>query len=205
MDSAISAPHPAAAVDYPVRVELDAPNEIARWRPIAHFFMAIPHFIIMNALEMLTAAVTFVAFFAIVFTKRYPEGLFRFAVMVQRYNWRVMSFALYLREPYPAFEFPMELQDPGTDPARYSIEYPGDQSRWLPFVRIFLVIPHMFAFVFLAVGVAFVLPLSFLAVIVTGRYPEGMRSFMEGTVRWMLRVGAYFGLLTDRYPPFSLR
>jgi Domain of unknown function (DUF4389) len=208
MDAAMSRSMPAAPVadvSYPIRVDLEASNKIARWRVFAHFFMAIPHFIINNALQMLFGAVTFIAFFAILFTKKYPEGLFRFAVMAERYNWRVTSFALFMREQYPAFEFPMELEDPGTDPARYSAEYPAELSRWLPFVKLILAIPHFFVLIALLIGGMFVMLASFFAVLFTGKYPEGMRSYMVGVTRWYQRVAAYVGLMTDRYPPFSLR
>ncbi|HEX2293894.1 MAG TPA: DUF4389 domain-containing protein [Actinomycetota bacterium] len=196
---------PLATVDYPVKVELEAPNEIARWRPIAHFFMAIPHFIVSQALQALLGAVTLIAFFAILFTKKYPEGLFRVAVMAERYNWRTTSFALYLREAYPPFDFQMELEDPRLDPARFSVEYPAELNRWLPLVKWFLAIPHFFVLLGLFVGGAAVVVLSFFAVLFTGKYPEGMRNYMVGTTRWYMRVTSYVCLLTDRYPPFSLR
>ena len=207
MDAAMSQPMPAAPasdVSYPIRVDLEAPREIARWRPIAHLFMGIPHFIINQALQALLGAVTFVAFFAILFTKKYPEGLFRFAVMADRYNWRVTSYALFMREAYPPFEFEMDLEDPGTDPARYSAEYPTELNRWLPLVKLFLAIPHFLVFAALAVAGFFVLFASFFAVLFTGRYPEGMRNFLVGTSRYFSRLAAYVALMTDRYPPFSL-
>jgi hypothetical protein len=159
---------PVSDVSYPIRVDLEAPNKIARWRPFAHFFMGIPHFIINQALQALLGAVTFVAFFAILFTKKYPEGLFKFAVMAERYNWRVTSYALFMREAYPPFEFDMELEDPGTDPARYSAEYPTELNRWLPLVKFFLAIPLFLFFVVLAIAGMFVMFASFFAVLFTG-------------------------------------
>ena len=205
MDPATPPVASSAMPAYPVRLDLDAPNKIARWRPFVHFIMAIPHFFISQALQTLSGVVTVIAFFAILFTKRYPEGLFKIAAMSSRYGWRVMSFAFYLREAYPPFEFSSEPEDPGTDPARFSIEYPQELSRWLPFVKIFLVIPHLFVMFFLGVGMVVVWFLSFFAVLFTGRYPEGMRNYVVGVMRWGHRVGAYVGLMTDRYPPFSLQ
>ena len=196
---------PLATSAHPVRVELVAPNTIARWRPFLHFFMAIPHFIINQALSALSGVITFIAFFAILFTKRYPEGLFNVAVMAQRYSWRVVSFALFMREAYPPFEFSSEPEDPETDPARYSILYPGEMSRWLPFVKFFLAIPHFFVLLVLFVGGFAVMFLSFFAVLFTGKYPEGLRNYMVGVTRWSARVSAYVGLMTDDYPPFSLQ
>jgi hypothetical protein len=205
MDPAAPAVQSAAIPAYPVRLDLDAPNKIARWRPFVHFIMAIPHLFISRALSALGGVVTFIAFFAILFTKTYPEGLFKVSVMAQRYSWRVTSFVFYLREAYPPFEFSSELEDPGTDPARLSIDYPGEMSRWLPFVKFFLAIPHFFVLLFLFIGGAVVWFLSFFAVLFTGRYPEGMRNYMVGVSRWGQRVSAYVGLMTDDYPPFSLQ
>ena len=194
-----------SAASYPLHLDLDAPDKIARWRPFVHFLMAIPQFIILYALQALAGAITFIAFFIILFTKKYPEGMFRIVAMYMRYNWRVVSFMLYLREPYPPFEFSTELQDPGTDPAKLSVEYPTELSRWLPLVKWFLLIPHAFALMFLMVGGFVVWFLSFFAVLFTGKYPVGMRNYMVGVSRWMSRVTAYAYLMTDQYPPFSLQ
>lgn len=196
---------PAVVSSYPLRVELDAPNEIARWRPFVHFLMAIPHFIVLYALQALAGAITFIAFFAILFTKKYPEGMFKLVAMTYRYGWRVGSFMVYLREPYPPFEFDTELEDPGTDPARFSIEYPQELSRWLPLVKWLLAFPHYVALLFVFLGAMVVWFLSFWAVLFTGKYPEGMRNYMVGVMRWATRVNAYVNLLTDDYPPFSLK
>lgn len=196
---------PASDVSYPVRVDLEASNEIARWRPFVHFFMAIPHFFILNALGVLAGAVTFIAFFAILFTKKYPEGLFRIATMSFRYSYRVGTFVFYMREAYPPFEFSNDLEDPGTDPAKLSIEYPQELSRWLPLVKWLLAIPHAIALLFVFIGVIVVWFLSFWAILFTGKYPEGMRNYMVGVMRWFNRVNAYVNLMTDEYPPFSLQ
>lgn len=195
---------PAVNPPYPLRLDLEAPDRIARWRPLVHWLLAFPHYVISYALSVLMNAITFVAFFAILFTKRYPAGLFKFAVMSMRYQWRVSSYAMYLREPYPPFEFDTDLEDPGTDPAHLSVEYPQELKRWLPFVKWLLAFPHYLALLVLAIGAFFVWILSFFAVLFTGRYPEGLRRYMVGVMRWGQRVAAYVGLLTDRYPPFSM-
>lgn len=194
----------AATSTYPVRVSFDAPLEIARWRVFVHGILAIPHFIIMEALQFLQGACTVIAFFAILFTKKYPEGLFKVVVMCTRYQWRAYSYILWMRESYPPFEFPTELEDPGTDPAKVSIDYPQELNRWLPLVKWLLIIPHAVVLVFLIVGGVFVWLISFFAILFTGKYPAGMRDYMIGVARWSMRVGAYLYLMRDEYPPFSL-
>lgn len=196
---------PAVRPGYPVRLELDAPNQIARWRPFVHWLLAFPHYFVAYVLGLLAGVATFLAFFAIVFTKTYPEGLFKMAVMSMRYNWRVGSYVMYLREPYPPFDFDNEAEDPAADPARLSVDYPQELNRWLPFVKWLLAFPHYLALLFLGIGAFFVWLGAFFAVVVTGRYPEGMRNYIVGVTRWGQRVTAYVYLMTDVYPPFSMQ
>lgn len=89
-------------------------------------------------------------------------------------------------------------------PVRLDVEYPDSLSRLLIFVKWLLAVPHYFALVFLAIGAYVVWVLSFFAVLITGRYPEGMFNYMVGVFRWAARVQAYVLLMTDVYPPFSL-
>jgi Domain of unknown function (DUF4389) len=109
-------------------------------------------------------------------------------------------------------------QDPGTalavpDPsgppspdhaARFEISYPSELNRWLPLVKWLLVIPHFFALFFVGIAAFFVVIYAFFAVLFTGRFPRGAFDFVVGTLRWAYRVIAYFHLMTDAYPPFSL-
>lgn len=189
---------------YPVQLELDAPLEIARWRPVVHWFLAIPHIIVMQILGYVQLVLVVIAWFAILFTGNIPKGLFDFMVMVLRYQWRTNSYIAFMREPYPPFAFDAQNLDPGDDPARLSVEYPERLSRLLIFVKWLLVIPHVIAMFFLFIAAFFVAIASFFAVLFTGRWPEGMRNFLIGVSRWSTRVSAYFTLLTDVYPPFSL-
>jgi hypothetical protein len=89
-------------------------------------------------------------------------------------------------------------------PVRLDVEYPDRLSRLLIFVKWLLAIPHFIALFVLGIGVVAVWVVSWFAVLITGRYPEGMFNFMVGVMRWGARASAYYLLLTDRYPPFSL-
>lgn len=194
----------ASSSAYPVQMDLDAPLEVARWRPLVHWLLAIPHIIVLYILGTVLGILSFIAWFAILFTGNIPKGLFDFMAMILRYQWRTYSYIYFMREAYPPFEFDATNLDPGNDPARLSVAYPERLSRLLIFVKWLLVIPHFFALIFLFIGAFFVGIASFFAVIITGRWPEGMRNFLIGTYRWSMRVGAYFYLMTDVYPPFSL-
>lgn len=194
----------STGASYPVRLDLDAPLEVARWRPLVAWLLAIPHFVVLYALQMVMSVIAFIAWFAILFTGQFPRGMFDVATMCQRYMWRATSYAMWLREPYPPFEFGSTAEDPGTDPATFSIDYPEKLSRGLIFVKWLLLIPHIFVLLFVGLAAGFVMFVGFFAVLFTGKWPEGMRRFLVGYQRWYMRVGAYALLMTDVYPPFSL-
>jgi hypothetical protein len=183
---------------------LDAPVEVANWRPLVHWLLVIPYAIVAGVLGYALGFVAFIAFFTVLFTKKVPEGMFNFMAMCMRASWRANSYQFFLREPYPNWSFDSTATDPGDDPARFSIMNPGEMNRWLPLVKWLLIIPHMIALFFVAIGVYFSLVVAFFAVLFTGRWPAGLRDFVIGFERWALRVMAYAFFMTDDYPPFSL-
>ena len=193
------------AVAYPVRLELNREYEVERWRPLVNWLLAIPQLIVVYVLGIVFEVLALIAFFAVLFTKKIPTGIFGIMAMYQRYSWRVNSFALFMRNEYPPFTFETTAADPGTDPAVFSIEEPAELNRWLPLVKWLLAIPHYIVLLFLFIAVAVVKLITFFAVIFTGRYPEGLRDFVVGVFRWSVRVQSYVFFMTDVYPPFSLR
>jgi hypothetical protein len=90
-------------------------------------------------------------------------------------------------------------------PAGLEVTYPSELSRWLPFVKWLLAIPHYIVLFFVAIGAFFVSIYAFFAVLFTGHYPRGAFDYMVGTLRWLYRVAAYVHLMTDTYPPFTLQ
>jgi hypothetical protein len=189
----------------PVRLDLSGPNEINRWRPLFQWLLAIPHFLILWVLGVLASVCLFVAFFTVLFTKAIPDQLFGLIVMTYRYSWRVTSYALWMREEYPPFDFTATPEDNGMDPPTVvEIQYPSELMRFGPLFKWFLAIPHFVVIWFLGIGAIFVGIWAFFAVLFTGRYPAGARDYLVGLQRWMLRVQAYAAFLRDEYPPFSM-
>ena len=137
----------------------------------------------------------------ILFKKRYPRWWFDFNLELTRFTARVGAYAVLLTDTYPST---VEHQD-----VAFDIDYPDaehDLMRGLPLVKWFLAIPHYIVLFFLAIGVFFVVIVSWFAILFTGRYPRGLFEYVVGVGRWVLRVNAYaFLLVTDTYPPFSLR
>ena len=193
------------AVSYPVQLEFHGDPHIARWRPLVQWLLAIPQLLIVNVLSSLRNVLTLISFFTVLFTKTIPRPLFDLTAMTLRYEWRALSYALFLHEDYPPFDFQPTADDDGVEPhTAVSLTYPEELGRWKPLYKWFLAIPHYVVLLALAIASVFVVIAGFFAVIFTGEYPEGPRNFLVGAYRYCLRVQAYVGLLTDEYPPFAL-
>jgi hypothetical protein len=195
---------PVPAVGFPLQLNLDAPDTIARWRPLVHWLLVIPQAIVLYALLIVQSIIRFLSFFAILFTGNMPESFFGFMAMTHRYQWRVSTYSLFMRESYPPFEFLTVGQDPNDDPAKLSIQQAGHLSRGLIFVKWLLAIPHYVVLFVLFIAVYVVAIIAFFAVLITGRWPESLRTFVIGVMRWAFRVSIYVSFMTDEYPPFSL-
>lgn len=195
---------------YPVSLSGRLDEKLNRWLPLVKWFLAIPHYIILFFLFIALAIVWILAFFAILFTGRYPKGLFDFSVGVLRWSWRVgfYTYSALGTDRYPPFSL-----EPLDYPATLEVEYPQRLSRGLVLLKWWLLaIPHyIIAFLFLGGfgwrffggGLLGILVLVVLLVLLfTGRYPREVFDFILGINRWVYRVGAYVLLMTDRYPPF---
>jgi hypothetical protein len=192
---------------YPATLEVDRAERIANWRPIVQWLLAIPHLVIINVMQDLSGVVAIISWFAILFTGKLPEGLANLQCLIVRYGNRTYAYAGFLREEYPPFTFETAA---AADPDSYPPVRTGfvteleNRNRLTTAFRIILVIPHVIVLVVLAVAAVVAWVIAFFAVLFTGRWPEGLRSFVVGVMRWGTRVYAYLLLLTDRYPPFSL-
>ena len=204
---------------YPARLTIDYPEKLDRVSTLFRLIWAIPIFVI---LALLTATATdtvtvitdsgevvsritttglgitgglFVAtMLMIVFRQRYPRWWFDFSLALSRFSNRVGAYMGLLTDRYPSTEDEQSVH--------LDLEYPNveqDLSRWMPLVKWLLAIPHYIVLAVLVVGAIF-------AILITGRYPRALFDYVVGVGRWALRVQAYATLLiTDRYPPFSLR
>jgi Domain of unknown function (DUF4389) len=190
----------------PATFSFDAPDHVANWRPLVNWILALPHYVILYGLRILSEGVAFISWFAIVFTGSLPEGLANIQMMYTRYELRTYTFSAFMREEYPPFAFGMTAVDGGEDP-RVRVDFAPQltgRNRVTVGFRIILVIPHLIVLALLGIAAAVVTLIAFFAVLFTGRWPEGMRSFVLDVLRWYLRVQTYFLLLTDEYPPFAL-
>ncbi len=190
----------AEAPAYPLRFDVEYPETLSRWLVFVKWLLAIPHFLILYALNGVVGVITFIAFFAILFTKRYPRGLFDFVVNVYRWQANVGAYAGLLRDEYPPFSW-----EAAKYPVTYEVEYPESLSRWLIFVKWLLVLPNVIVLYLLLIVALFAWIIAWFAILFTGRFPRGLFDFIVGVTRWSLRVNVYANLLRDEYPPFSLK
>ena len=137
----------------------------------------------------------------ILFRRVYPRWWFDFSRELTRFEPRVSAYAGLLTDRYPST---IDEQS-----VHLEIDYPEaktELNRWMPLFKWLLAIPHYIVLAFLVIGAVFAVIFAWFAILLTGQYPKGLFDYVVGVSRWWLRVGAYaFLLVTDRYPPFSLR
>jgi hypothetical protein len=208
---------------YPLRVEGELDGRLSRWRWLVKWVLLIPHFIALVFLSIAFVVLTGVAFFAILFTGRYPRAIFNFNVGVMRWGWRVAfySYSALGTDHYP----PFTLADVPDYPARLDVEYPQALSRGLVLVKWWLLALPQYLVVSVFAGgawaglnaanddsawtsgaglIGLLVLIAGVVLLFTGRYPKSVFDFVMGMNRWVYRVVAYAALMTDKYPPFRL-
>ena len=222
MDASAVAPESHAA--YPVRVHVE-PQLAERNRLTTGFrlLLAIPHLMLVGgpiaatlswtwtaedgvrydwagagALGAVAGVVALIAWFAILFTGRDPEGLWNLAAYYLRWRVRAVAYVALLRDEYPPF-------GEGAYPAGVELSPPeAPRDRLTVAFRLLLAVPHLLAVWVLGLAWGLATVVAWFAILLTGRYPEGLYRFAVGVLRWNTRVEAYLLLLDDEYPPFSL-
>ena len=211
----------ATVPSYPAQVRGELEPGLSRWLWLVKWLLAIPHFVILFLLWIAFFGVSVIAFFAILFTTRYPRALFDFNVGVLRWSWRVAfyTYGALGTDRYPPFTL---AHDPGY-PATLHVDYPEQLSRGLVLVKWWLLaIPHYlvvavfvgsfgwaashagWSFAARAGLVGLLVLVAAVVLLFRGHYPTSIFDLVVGLDRWVIRVAAYVGLMTDCYPPFRL-
>ncbi len=136
----------------------------------------------------------------ILFRQKYPRWWFDWNLELTRFSTRVGAYLSMMRDEYPSTDEQQAVH--------LELDYPDarELNRWLPLVKWILAVPHYIVLAVLGVAAVVCVVIAWFVIIFTGRYPRGLFDFVLGVHRWLLRVGAYMWLLiTDKYPPFSLK
>ena len=186
-----------ATPDYPARLTIDYPDHsLNRLSTFFRVFYVLPVLLVLYFFNALVIP----PLLLILFRRKYPRWWFDFNLELARFQTRFGAYFALMSDIYPS-----------TDEEQYvhlELDYPDakvDLNRWLPLVKWILAIPHLIVLIVLSI-VAFILGIvAWFAILFTGKYPRGIFNFMEGLMRWSLRVEAYaFLMTTDKYPPFRL-
>ena len=210
---------------YAARLEVDYPERLDRVTTLLRIFYIIPIAIVVSLVSAAATSTTVIyragevverttstgggiagGLFAatallILFRQRYPRWWFDFVLQFNRFTTRVGAYLVLLTDRYPSTEDEQSVH--------LDLDYPDAReglNRWLPLVKWLLALPHYVVLFFLGLGAVVAVVIAWFAILFTGRYPQGLFDYVVGVGRWGLRVQAYaFLLLTDTYPPFSLR
>lgn len=215
---------PAREPLYPASITIQPVTEGRnRLTTAFRFFLAIPHLILVggpivaiNVIDLGTDGLGFgsgsggllgfaaciasvIAWFAIVFTARHPDSLWKLVAYYMRWRVRAVAYLTLLRDEYPPF-------GDGDYPAQLELSEPAEpRDRLTVGFRLILALPHFMLLGLLSLAWGVTTAIAWAVIIITGRYPEQLYGFALGVFAWSVRVEAYVLLLRDEYPPFSLR
>ena len=166
-------------------------------------YILLPHAFLLVFLGIWSAILTFISFWVILFTGRYPQSFFEFQVDLLRWNNRLNARFYNLSDGYPAFG--LKAEDEFTD---FDMEYPETIDRGLVLIRfffgfIYVLLPHGFILYFRTIAMMILSFLAFWVVLFTGKYPQSWHEFNVDTLRWIIRVNLYMTYMSDTYPPFN--
>src|SRR5437016_4571030 len=100
---AASTPADAAAADYPARLDIPYTEPLNRFLPLVKWLLAIPHYIMLAILYFAAWFGLIGAFFALLFTRKFPRGMFDIVLVSQRWMVRGYAYAAFMTTRYPPF------------------------------------------------------------------------------------------------------
>jgi hypothetical protein len=202
---------PAPRAPYAARLDIDYPAKLDRLTTLLRAIWILPIAIIVSLIMAsgdgartggaILGGLWLATALMLAFRALYPRWWFDFARELTRFSGRIGAYFALLTDRYPSTVDEQSVH--------LEIDYPDvkrDLNRWLPLVKWLLAIPHYVVLVPLWIGAALATVVAWFAILITGRYPQALFDYVVGVSRWNLRVSAYaFLLVTDRYPPFSLK
>jgi hypothetical protein len=186
---------------YPISYEVDPALEGRnRLTTFFRYIVAIPWLIVAYVYGIVAEIAALIAWFAIVFTGKYPEGLYNFNAGYLRMISRVNAFEYLLTDEWPPFggdeasDYPIRI---GVAPAL------GEYNRVKTLLRLIIGIPVMLLAIVQGVILAVCALIAWFAILFTGKLSDGLFNPMRSAGAYLTRTSAYFLLMTEDYPPFS--
>ena len=201
----------APGAPYAARLTVDYPERLDRLTTLLRVLWVLPIAVILSLIAAtgggastggaLLGGLWLATMLMLAFRVLYPRWWFDFARELTRFGARIGAYLALLTDRYPSSVDEQSVH--------LEIDYPNverDLNRWLPLFKWFLAIPHHIVLTVLWIGVVVAVVVAWFAILLTGRYPQALFDYVVGVGRWSLRVSAYaYLLVTDRYPPFSLK
>ena len=166
-------------------------------------YIMIPHFLMMLFCQIYASILSFIAFWAILFTGKYPKSFFNYQIGMLRWSIRVNARLSNLVDGSVSF-FPSGTDDKTS----LEVPYPEKMSRLQLLIRtlfgiIYILLPHVICLVFREIVGIVLRFIAWWIILFTGKYPESMHAFQIGSIRWAIRLSLILGNLTEEYPKFS--
>ncbi|HMU27492.1 MAG TPA: DUF4389 domain-containing protein [Solirubrobacterales bacterium] len=184
---------------YPVDVDAQLLPEYSRFMPLIKWLILLPHYIVLFFLGIGAMFVAFIAFFATLFTAKYPEGMWNYMVGVHRWALRVMAYNFLITDNYP----PFTLQETNEDTIQLVAEYPERVSRWRPFFAGLICIPYAIVASLIYMVASICSFFAFFTILFTKKIPAGLFNVIRNGFTWNLRAGFYSYWMSTEYPPFE--
>jgi hypothetical protein len=167
--------------------------------PLIKWLILIPHYLCLIVLGIGAAFVALIAFFATLFTAKYPEGMWNYMVGVHRWALRVMAYHMLITDKYP----PFTLEETEDDTIQLQAEYPERVSRWRPFFAWLIVIPYAIVASIIVWVASICSFFAFFTIIFTKKIPNGLFGVIRNGLTWNIRAGFYSYWMSTEYPPFE--
>jgi hypothetical protein len=187
-------------VHYPVTFEMDFVERRSRLTTFLRWLLAIPHFLFLFAYGIAWYVVAVIAWFALLFTGRWPESLYRFSCNFLRYGARLAGYLYLCVDPYP----PFSGAEDDSYPVRVRFDPPlARYSRLKVFFRPLYTIGAYVIRYALGIILTFVSFISWVVITVTGRQPAPLQEALRFSLSYTVRADALLFLITETYPPLT--
>lgn len=187
---------------YPIGYEADFVEERSRLTTFFRYILAIPVYLVGAVYGIGLMFTLVIAWFALLFTGRYPDGLYNYNAGVLRYFNRLNGYTRLLTDVYPPFDLAEHPEYPVRAPIAPAKE---SYSRVKVLFRVILGIPVMlinYALTILANVCTF---LSWVVIVFTGKQSKSLQDAINLATGYGTRAGGYFFLITEDWPPFSVQ